>query len=73
MGVSEKTLKETGEKVLCHMEFNRFKITINKPAHEIETTLSDDLIEVRWFTKKELATIPLVPGGREFFEKMGLL
>ncbi len=73
MGVSEKTLKDTGEKVLCHMEFNRFQITIDKPAHEIETVLSDDLVEVRWFTQEELTTIQLVPGGREFFEKIGLL
>ena len=72
-GVSEKTLKDTGEKVLCHMEFNRFQITIDQPAHEIETTLSDDLVEVRRFTQEELTTIQLVPGGREFFEKMGLI
>ena len=73
MGISEKTLKETGEKVLCHMEFNRFQIIIDKPAHDIETILSDDLIEVKWFTREELATIQLVPGGREFFEKIGLI
>lgn len=72
-GVSEKTLKDTGEKVLCHMEFNRFQITIDQPAHEIETTLSDDLVEVRRFTQEELTTIQLVPGGRGFFEKVWLI
>ena len=39
-GVAEKTLKDTGEKVLCHMEFNRFKIVINdKVADEIKLQL----------------------------------
>ncbi|KKR08308.1 MAG: hypothetical protein UT32_C0002G0071 [Parcubacteria group bacterium GW2011_GWC2_39_14] len=73
-GVSEKTLKDTGEKVLCHMEFNRFKIIINdKTADKIQLKLDDDLIEVRWFDPIELRDVKLIPGGREFFEKLGYI
>ncbi len=72
-GVSEKTLKDTGEKVICNMEFNRFKVEIDKNADEIKLKLSDDLIETRWFTMEELPGVKQVPGGREFFQKIGLI
>jgi len=73
-GVSEKTLKDTGEKVLCHMEFNRFEVHIDdKNADEIELHLDDDLIEAKWFSKEELPTVQQIPGGKEFFEQMGYM
>jgi 8-oxo-dGTP pyrophosphatase MutT (NUDIX family) len=59
--VSEKTLKETGERVLCHMDINRFEIHINKDADEIVLNPSDDLIEVKWFDKEELANAKQIP------------
>lgn len=69
--VAEKTLKETGERVLCHMEFNRFKIIIDKNANEIPLRLSDDLVEVEWFDMEALAHIKQIPWWKEFFQKMG--
>jgi len=73
-GEAEKTLKETGERMLCQMEFNRFEIHIDdKVADEITTTLNDDLVEVRWFDRDELATITHIPGGKEFFVEMGYM
>lgn len=73
-GVSEKTLKDTGEKVVCEMEFNRFKIHINdKNADEIELHLNDDLVEIKWFSKGELSNVEQIPGGKEFFIKMGYM
>lgn len=72
-GSSEKTLK-TGEKVLCHMEFNYFKVIIdNKLAKDIETTLDDDLVEARWYGKEELLEVKQIPGGKNFFKKLGLI
>ena len=72
-GVSEKTLK-TGERVICNMEFNRFEVLIDEQtADEIELKLGGDLIEARWFTKKELAKIKQIPGGKEFFRAMGYI
>ena len=73
-GVAEKTLKETGERVLCHMEFNRFEVHIDdKEASEIELQVNDDLEEAKWFDKDELRTLTHIPGGAEFFEEMGYL
>jgi len=73
-GVSEKTLKDTGEKVLCQMEFNRFKIFINdRAADKIQLKLNDDLVEARWFNLDELKDVKQIPGGREFFQKLGYI
>ncbi|MBI2515177.1 NUDIX hydrolase [Candidatus Wolfebacteria bacterium] len=72
-GVAEKTL-DTGEKVLCRMEFNRFRIDVNdKFANEIKLHLSDDLVEIRWFSHDELPSVKQIPGGKEFFQKIGLI
>ena len=70
-GVSEKTLKETGERVLCHMEFNYFEVHLHVNADEIVLTLTDDLVEANWFSKTELLNVEQIPGGREFFAEMG--
>lgn len=67
---SEKVLRDTGEKVLCHMEFNRFKITVNQDANDITLKLSDDLVETKWFAMEELADVKQIPWGREFFQEM---
>ncbi len=68
-GVAEKTL-ETGEKVLCNMEFNHFEIRIDdKKADDIELHPSDDLIELKWFSMEDLPRVKQIPGGKEFFQK----
>lgn len=73
-GTAEKTLKDTGEIVMCEMEFNRFEIHIDdKNADEIELKLDDDLAVAKWFNKEELSSVEQIPGGKEFFEKMGYI
>ncbi|MFA6253505.1 MAG: NUDIX hydrolase [Patescibacteria group bacterium] len=72
-GASEKTLK-SGEKILCHMEFNRFKIMIDdQTADEIKLTLNGDLVEARWFNIDELSSVKQVPGGKELLQKLELI
>jgi 8-oxo-dGTP pyrophosphatase MutT (NUDIX family) len=72
-GIAEKTLS-SGEKVLCKMEFNIFRVDISdKLASEIETNLSDDLVKIRWFSPEELPNVKQIPGGKEYFQKIGLI
>lgn len=71
-GSSEKTLPD-GEKVLCHMKFNRFEVHLDKDASEMDIKPKSDLIETRWFEKNELSSVKQIPGGREFFEEMGYM
>ena len=71
-GESEKVLKDTGEKVLCKMKFNLYKVVIdNKNADEIVTKPGDDLAELQWFTLPELKTIKLPPPSAEAFTRFG--
>lgn len=73
-GLAEKTLQDTGEKVLCEMEFNYFEIKIDdKNGDDIKLRLDDDLVEARWFSREELLEVKQIPGGKEFFEKMGYM
>ncbi|MBI5734137.1 MAG: NUDIX hydrolase [Candidatus Kerfeldbacteria bacterium] len=73
-GVAEKILKDTEETVLCHMEFHRFMIVIHdKIADEIKLQLGGDLVELQWFSMSELPSVKQIPGGREFFQKLGYI
>lgn len=71
-GESEKTLKETGEKVLCRMRFFVYKVEIaDKLADEIGITLGDDLAKFAWTPGPELKNPKLTPPSRELFGRMG--
>jgi 8-oxo-dGTP pyrophosphatase MutT (NUDIX family) len=69
-GESEKTL-ENGEKVLVKMQFNIFKVEIDKPAAEIDVQESDDLIGFKWFSIDELQTIELTPPEKVLLKRLG--
>jgi len=71
-GTSERRL-ESGERVIAHMEFNRFEVRLDKNADEIKLSLDDDLVETKWFTPTELRDVKQIPGGKEFFQKMGYI
>lgn len=72
VGSAEKTLSD-GERVLCHMEFNRFEIHLDQNAEEVVFTPVSDLVELRWFTPEELLSVEQIPGGREFFQEMNYI
>jgi 8-oxo-dGTP pyrophosphatase MutT (NUDIX family) len=72
-GSSEKVLK-TGEKVICNMKFNRFMIRFDDVlAKDISVKLNSDLVEYKWFTREELPFVKQIPGGKEFFQEIGLI
>lgn len=73
-GVSEKILKDTGEKVLCQMKFNVYKVAISdQDASDIEIKLDDDLAEFGWFKKEELKKLKLTPPSLRLFTDLGWL
>jgi 8-oxo-dGTP pyrophosphatase MutT (NUDIX family) len=72
-GTTEKVLKDTGEKVLCEMEFNVYKIKLNQNADDIEVNLSDDLVKYSWFKIPELKNTKLTPPSEKLFVKLGLI
>lgn len=73
-GESEKTLKDTGETVLCKMKFNVYRVDLNdKNADEIHISLNDDLVEHQWVDVSELSSLKLTPPSIELFTRLGLL
>ena len=74
VGEAEKTLKDSGERVLCKMNFHTYKVIISdKDADSIEITLNDEHTEYRWTTPPELRELELTPPSVELFTKLGYL
>ena len=72
-GETEKTLKDTSEKVLCKMQFNVYRVDVDKNADEIETKLSDDLVKLEWVELGKLRDYKLTPPSMTLFERLGYL
>ena len=73
-GESEKTLKNTGERVLCKMQYNDYKIVINdKLAKDIKVSLGDELKIYAWIDIKELRGRKITPPSEKLFKKLGYI
>ncbi len=72
-GSTEKTLKDTGEKVWCNMNFNVYRVRLNRNASEIELNPSDDLVELKWVDISELKELKLTPPSIELFKRLGYI
>lgn len=70
-GTSEKTLKDTGEHVLCEMKFYIYKVTLDTTAAETPITLSEELEEYRWTDLSELKDLKLTPPSVNLFDRLG--
>ena len=54
-GEHEKTLRDTGERVLVKMNFYDYKITLSNNASNITIHADDDWSDPHWFAANELA------------------
>lgn len=73
-GEAEKTLKDTGEKVLCQMKFNVYKVVIDDlNAEDIVVSLDDDLVKYSWSDLAELKSMKLTPPSIKLFTRLGFL
>lgn len=70
-GETEKTLKDTGEKVMCHMKFYVYRVDVYKNANEIETKPDDDLVKLEWVEPAELDKYKLTPPSKTLFKRLG--
>lgn len=69
---TEKTLKDTGEQVLCHMNFTVYKAILDTNAVDVNISLTDDLVEYMWVDVSQLGTLKLTPPSVELFRRLGL-
>jgi 8-oxo-dGTP pyrophosphatase MutT (NUDIX family) len=73
-GESEKTLKETGERVFVKMNFFTYKVVMDDmDADSIKVTIDHEHIEYKWFEVPELKSIKLPPPSVDLFKKLGYL
>ncbi len=71
-GTTEKTLKDTGEKVLCEMHFNVYKVQLAQNANEVIVQLSDELSQYEWVDIEKIDEVHKTPPGEEFFARFDI-
>ena len=73
-GVSEKTLKDTDETVMCEMRFFVYRVVLgDQNAEDVEISLNDDLVEYAWTDLADLDRLKLTPPSVELFKRLGYL
>lgn len=72
-GESEKILKDTGEKVICEMTFNVYRVDLPQNADEIPLQPIDDLETLQWFSMDELKTAEITPPSEVLFRRLGYI
>jgi 8-oxo-dGTP pyrophosphatase MutT (NUDIX family) len=72
-GSSEKTLRDTGERVFVDMNFRDFVVRLEKPADMIELKTDDDFVDARWFPLGELTEVPMSPPMITTLQMLGYL
>lgn len=73
-GESEKTLRNTKERVFVKMNFNAYKVIIpDKNSNEIEVKLNDEFVEHKWFNIPDLKNIKHTPPSILLFRHLGYL
>lgn len=72
-GQSKKTLKDTGEEVLCKMQFNVYRVEVPKQAADVSLQTGDDLVQLKWIDRGRLAHYQLTPPSQELFKRLTYL
>lgn len=72
-GESEKTLRDTGERVNVKMVFNDFQIKLGQLATDVKVKCEDDFTDARWFSTNELPGLKLTPPTIESLKVLGLM
>jgi 8-oxo-dGTP pyrophosphatase MutT (NUDIX family) len=72
-GVTEKTLRDTGERVLVDMTFYNFKVNIDLPASEITIKLEDDFGHAEWVPFDGLASKSYSPSVKQLLKSLDLI
>lgn len=72
-GTTEKTLRDTGERVLVDMTFYNFRVDIDLPAKDIEIKLEDDFGYAEWVSFDSLAGKSYSPSVERLLKSLDLL
>jgi len=72
-GITEKILKEAGEKVLCNMKFNVYKVMLNIDSVMVVIHPNDDLEKLIWADLSQLSKYKLTPPSISLFKRLGYM
>lgn len=72
-GTTEKTLRDTGERVLVEMTFYNFKVEIEAPADQITIKLEDDFGYAEWVPFDQLNSRSYSPSVENLLRSLDLL
>lgn len=72
-GTTEKTLRDTGERVLVDMTFYNIKAQFDRPAAEIPIILEDDFDFAEWVDIGNLSSRKYSPSVEALFTHLGLI
>ena len=72
-GVTEKTLRETGERVIVSMKFTVYKVILNKNANDVKLNFGHEFVEGKWSTPEEAKKLKLTPPTIELFKRLGYI
>jgi len=70
---TEKTLRDTNERVLVNMHFNIFRIDIPRPAAEIAVTAGDDFSDAEWVAFYDLPSKKIPETTKSSLRDFGIL
>lgn len=72
-GLSEKILRDSGERVMVEMIFYDYKVTLGQKAEDVHLTLDDDIAEAKWFTMSELNQIQMSKPTEDLLLRFGYI
>ncbi|OJU88240.1 hypothetical protein BGO17_04700 [Candidatus Saccharibacteria bacterium 49-20] len=72
-GTAEKTLRDTGERVLVAMTFYNFTVKFDKPAQEIPIILEDDFGHAEWVAIEKLSELSYSPSVKNLLKSLELI
>lgn len=72
-GSSEKTLRETDERVFVEMEFHNYTMTLDQKADEVSVATEDDFENAKWYTKEDLLQLTFSPTTARYLRHIGYL
>ena len=70
---TQKTLRDTGERVLVDMTFYNFKVMIDKPSTRLPIVLEDDFGYAEWVAFRDLGEKPYSPSVRSLLKSQNLM
>ena len=72
-GESQKTLRDSGERVLVKMRFYNYTVHMSRPAAKVALKSEDDFIDAQWFPVADLSKMSLSPPSTTTLQMLGYL